>query len=154
MDSDIGAKFESRMDCIQKLIEVELEFYRSTGQVKELSIFRRNSATWEMLMILAHAYGRREIGLFELVEEVQSSSLGMSAKLNFLRDRREDGLLLFKQQENKRNKWNIELAPKTREELFAAIHRRNRAYENIVRTCAASFSEVSIPRASAQGARR
>lgn len=102
----------------------DLAFERAVFQHPHLSIFRRNATTWEVLLILAAAPEGDGPGLYEIVEGVQTRALGPSALLRFLRDRRDEGSILFHRNSRKQSKWSLSLRPDLRDELLALMQGR------------------------------
>ena len=83
----------------------DLAFERAVFQHPHLSIFRRNATTWEVLLMLASAPEGNGPGLYEVIETVQTRALGPSALLRFLRERREEGSIVFTRNSFKQSKW-------------------------------------------------
>lgn len=100
-----------------------IDFEREISQSRQLSLFRRNPSTWELLLYLAQFPEDASEGLYDTVESLQTRYLGSSAMLKFVRERREDGLLLFTEHA-KRSKWMVGLHPELRTELLELLHRR------------------------------
>ena len=102
----------------------DLAFERAVFQHPRLSIFRRNATTWEVLLMLAAAPDGDGPGLYEVIDAVQTRALGPSALLRFLRDRREEGSIVFTRNSLKQSKWSLSLRTDLRRELLALINRR------------------------------
>jgi hypothetical protein len=107
-----------------RLLEFELEFEQAIYQDKPLSVFRRNPSTWELLLYLAQLENGSEDGIYNTLDRLQTRYLGNSAMLKFIRERRDDGTLLFTEH-TKRSKWKISLSPELREALFSTLEFRN-----------------------------
>lgn len=107
-------------------LEVELNFERLVHQSRALSIFRRNPSTWELLLRLAADQSGGADGVYNAIEQLETRYLGSSAMLKFVRERRDDGLLEFRENA-KRSKWTVSLEPSLREELVSLLERRNDA---------------------------
>jgi len=107
-----------------RLLEFELEFEQAIYQAKPLSVFRRNPSTWELLLYLAQFEDGSEDGIYNTLDRLQTRYLGNSAMLKFIRERRDDGTLLFTEH-TKRSKWKISLSPEVRDALFATLEFRN-----------------------------
>jgi hypothetical protein len=114
------------------LLALEIAFERDLFQSKLLSPFRRNPSTWELLLYLALFEDGSDQGLYNTVDNLQTRYLGESALLKFVRERRDDGLLLFTEH-TKRSKWRIELNPDLREALLNALQERNAALLDALR---------------------
>lgn len=105
-------------------LSLELDFERALAQSRLLSMFRRNPSTWELLLMLALHENGSEDGVYNTIDSLQTRYLGNSAMLKFVRERRDDGLLLFTEH-TKRSKWKITLDPALREALIALLDQRN-----------------------------
>lgn len=100
------------------VLEADLTFERAVFRNPSLSIFRRNATTWEVLLMLASAPSADAgPGLYEIVEAVETRALGPSALLRFLRERREEGSVIFTRDRLKQSKWSLSL----REDLRVAL---------------------------------
>jgi len=108
----------SKDDLLSQLLDLEREISRS----KRLAVFRRNPSTWELLLYLGQTAEGSEDGLYHIVDSLQTRYLGSSAMLKFMRERRDDGLLLFAEHA-KRSKWAIALNPELRAELLEVLTR-------------------------------
>lgn len=106
------------------LVLDELAFERAVFQHPHLSIFRRNATTWEVLLMLAVTTEDIGPGLYEVIESVQTRALGPSALVRFLRDRREEGSIVFTRNSLKQSKWSLSLCEDLRKELMAMIEKR------------------------------
>ena len=73
-----------------KIIKVELEFERAVSQSRELSLFRRNPTTWELLLLAQNENGALN-GLYKTIDAVETRYLGNSALLKFVREQRDHG---------------------------------------------------------------
>lgn len=102
----------------------DLAFERALFQHPKLSIFRRNATTWEVLLMLAAAPDGDGPGLYEVIDAVQTRALGPSALLRFLRDRREDGSIVFTRNSLKQSKWSLALPDDLRQDLLTLMQRR------------------------------
>lgn len=102
----------------------DLAFERAVFQHPRLSIFRRNATTWEVLLMLAAAPDGDGPGLYEVIDAVQTRALGHSALLRFLRDRREDGSIVFTRNSLKQSKWSLALPGDLRQDLLTLMQRR------------------------------
>ena len=105
-------------------LEVELKFERLVHQSRMLSVFRRNPSTWELLLRLAAEDENGLDGIYHAIEQLETRYLGSSAMLKFVRERRDDGLIEFKEH-SKRSKWRVTLEPSLREELLSTLAWRN-----------------------------
>ena len=71
------------------------------------------------------AQGREsDLSLYKTLDTLETTFLGQSAMLKFLRDCRADGLLIFTQHE-KRSMSRLRLAPEVLTALIAVLGRRN-----------------------------
>ncbi|MCW1931819.1 hypothetical protein [Pararhodobacter zhoushanensis] len=111
----------------RRIIELELEFERAVAKNRDLALFRRNAATWEMLLAALAAGDDDRIGVYDLVESVTSTGLGSSALLRFVRDRRDDGLFVFGADPKKKSKHRISLNDDLAEAALALLEQRNQA---------------------------
>ena len=126
--SELYAKCDSEMcDRMRRLVGVELDFERAIAKNKDLALFRRNAATWEMLLSALAAQDTENVGVYDLVESVTSSGLGNSALLRFLRDRRDDGLFIFGADERKKSKHRISLREDLADAAVSLLDERNKA---------------------------
>jgi len=105
-------------------IAAEIEFERRIARSPQLSLFRRNSSTWELLLLIASYDGSSDDGVYGTIEKVGTSYLGASALLKFLRERRADGSLEFEEHE-KRSKRRIRLSDSLMAELRSVLAERN-----------------------------
>ncbi|MFN4101143.1 MAG: hypothetical protein ACK4GT_15340 [Pararhodobacter sp.] len=108
-------------------LALELDFERQIYQSKLLSLFRRNPSTWELLLYLAQFEEGSEDGVYGTLERLETRYLSNSAMLKFVRERRDDGLLLFNEHA-KRSKWTIALNESLREALFALLKEHNSGF--------------------------
>jgi hypothetical protein len=106
-----------------RLLALELDFEREIYSSKSLSLFRRNPSTWELLVFLAQFEDGSDEGVYSTLDRLRTRYLGNSAMLKFVRDRRDDGSLIFSEH-TKRSKWKIQLRDEIREALIAALHER------------------------------
>jgi len=106
-----------------RLLEFELEFEQAIYQAKPLSVFRRNPSTWELLLYLAQFEDGSEDGIYNTLDRLQTRYLGNSAMLKFIRERRDDGSLIFAEH-SKRSKWKIVLSDEVRQALFSVLEAR------------------------------
>ena len=111
----------SQKEPQQRPLGATLAFERALFQNPRLSVFRRNATTWEVLLILAEAPQEDGPGLYELVAAVQTRALGPSALLQFLRDRRDEGSIIFTRHSKKKSKWSLSLRDDLRAELMGLI---------------------------------
>lgn len=102
----------------------ELAYERALFANRHLSIFRRNATTWEVLLMLAALPEGEGPGLHEVVERVRTRALGTSALLLFLRDRREDGSIVFTRSPRKQSKWCLSLHADLRRDLMTLLRLR------------------------------
>ncbi|MDR7127131.1 hypothetical protein [Pseudotabrizicola sp. 4114] len=109
------------------LLQSELAFKRAVFKHPQLSIFRRNATTWEVLLMIAGADDQEGPGLYELVESVETTALGQSALLRFLRERREDGIIRFSRSPSKQSKWTLNISDDLRADLLDLLRRRQQA---------------------------
>lgn len=105
-------------------LEVELDFERRVHLSRMLSIFRRNPSTWELLLKLANQHDGGAEGIYQTIEQIETRYLGSSALLKFVRERRDEGLLEFREH-TKRSKFTVSLEPSLRNELMAILDWRN-----------------------------
>ncbi|MFN4098755.1 MAG: hypothetical protein ACK4GT_03155 [Pararhodobacter sp.] len=105
-------------------LALELDFERHIHQSKLLSLFRRNPSTWELLLYLAQFEEGSEDGVYGTLDRLQTRYLSNSAMLKFVRERRDDGLLLFNEH-TKRSKWTIALNESLREALFEVLEQHD-----------------------------
>lgn len=111
----------------RKIVDIELEFEREVARSRDLSLFKRNPTTWELLLLLAHLENGSNDGVYNTIEAVRTRYLGNSALLKFVRDRRDDGLILFVEHE-KKSKWTLQLHEDLIAQLFDALEARNRRF--------------------------
>lgn len=114
---------------------IELEFERALAGHRALALYRRNPATWEMLLALLASRETARIGVYDLVESVTSTGLGNSALLRFVRDRRDDGLFDFGPDPKKRSKHRITLRPDLAEAAVSLLDKRNQAMLSTLNDC-------------------
>jgi hypothetical protein len=105
-------------------LQIELDHERRISNSERLSVFRRNATTWELLMLLASEEDAGSAGLYKLAKRVHSDYLSDSALLKFMRERREDGLLLF-ETHAKRSQWSVRPDDAVLDELNALLSLRN-----------------------------
>jgi len=113
------------------LLRAELDFEQRIAGNRDLALFRRNAATWELLLQVAAADDGLDLGLHGLVQEIRSRGLGPSALLRFLRDRRADGQLMTAPDPDKRSRQRISLRPDLVEALVGHLMARHRAVEDV-----------------------
>jgi hypothetical protein len=111
----------SVLSCI---IQAELEFEHRIARSRQLSAFRRNASTWELLLLMALEDGQSDEGIHGTAEKVATRYIGTSALLKFMRERRDDGSLVF-EEHDKRSKWRIRLSASVLTELQQALKERN-----------------------------
>lgn len=132
---------------IRRAIALELEFERAIARNRDLALFRRNAATWEMLLTALIATGAERVGVYDLVESVHSKGLGSSALLRFMRDRRDDGLFVFGPDPVKKSKHRISLRDDLAEAALRLLDKRNsellRAFGDLVGQDTRSAEESS-----------
>jgi hypothetical protein len=121
-----------------KLLALELEFERAISELRSLSLFRRNPSTWELLLYLAQFEEGSEDGVYSTLDRLQTNYLGSSALLKFMRERRDDGSLVFFEH-TKRSKWKVALNPQIREVLLTTLAARN------VKMLDGSSSPMNLP---------
>lgn len=63
-------------------------------------------------------------GLYELVDSVETNALGQSALLRFLRDRRDEGIVLFERSPRKQSKWTLKISGPLLADLRALLQLR------------------------------
>lgn len=102
-----------------KIIKVELEFERAVSQSRELSLFRRNPTTWELLLLAQNENGALN-GLYKTIDAVETKYLGNSALLKFVREQRDHGTLHFLEAE-KKSKWVLQVEQRLIDELVALL---------------------------------
>jgi hypothetical protein len=110
----------------------DITFEREVANIRNLSIFRKNATTWELLLLLAQAEGESDLGLYNTIAELKTGYMGQSALLKFLRQRREEGVVEFLTHE-KRSMWRMKLDPEVLVELRALVAARNRRIASRVR---------------------
>lgn len=106
------------------LLQAELDFEQAIARHRDLALFRRNVATWELLLRVAREPDGVDCGVHGLVHEIGSRGLGPSALLRFIRDRRDDGHLLMSPDPGKRSRQRISLRPGLAEVLGALLLHR------------------------------
>lgn len=111
----------------REIVDIELEFEREVARSRELSIFKRNPTTWELLLLLAHFENGCHDGVYNTVEAVNTHYLGNSALLKFVRERRDDGLIQFVEHE-KKSKWTLRLQEELLAKLYDVLEARNRRF--------------------------
>lgn len=109
------------------LLQAELAFEHAIARSRELALFRRNAATWELLLLIAEAPDGPDCGVHGLVQAVQARGLGPSALLRFLRERGADGQLGLTPDPAKRSRQRISLRPDLAQTLYDALAQRQRA---------------------------
>lgn len=109
---------------LQAYMREVLAFQRAVFRHRQLSLFSRNATTWEALLLIACAQGDEGPGLYELVAAVQTNALGKSALLRFLRDRRDDGSIVFSRSRHKQSKWTLALREDLRVDLMDLLRQR------------------------------
>ncbi|MCL4674623.1 MAG: hypothetical protein KJZ59_00995 [Pararhodobacter sp.] len=113
-----------RSDLV-RAVSIELEFEREIARSRELSLFKRNPTTWELLLVLAQNHGSSSEGVYKTIDALQTPYLGNSALLKFVRERRDDGLIEFLESD-KKSKWNVQLQGETLEQLIDVFEKRGR----------------------------
>ena len=108
----------------KRILDVELQFELLINKSPELSVFRRNASTWELLLRMAAEEDGMIEGLYNAIEQLETQYLGSSAMLKFIREHREDGLLEFRKH-TKLSTWRLSLKPSVREELLALLQWRD-----------------------------
>lgn len=108
------------------LLDVEIEFERNLAKSRDLSAFRRNATTWELLLLLAREPDGAAHGLHRVTEALATRHLGNSALLKFIRDRRDAGQIAFLEHE-KRNTRTLRIDPALIAELRSLLAERNAA---------------------------
>lgn len=111
---------------IREQFAMELETEREIARSELLAPFRRNGSCWELLLMLAAQGGESDLGLYKTLDTLETSFLGQSAMLKFVRDCRDAGLLIFDQHE-KRSMSRLRLAPEVHAALIAVLSRRNKS---------------------------
>lgn len=114
----------------RQIYQIELEHELRLAESQRLSVFRRNAATWELLLRLAADEEEASDGLYNLAARVQTDHLSSAALLKFMRDQRHAGRLLF-EPHVKRSKWRVRLEDDVLEELQTLIALRNQALMNV-----------------------
>lgn len=109
---------------LRNTLSVELEFEREIARSPELSLFRRNPTTWELLLLLSQAEGASNEGVYNTIESVQTRYLGDSALLKFIRERRDDGLVRFLEHE-KKSKRTVQLHNDLIAQMTSVLNYRN-----------------------------
>lgn len=115
-----------------RAVAAELDFERAIAANRDLALFRRNAATWELLLAAMIADGAEQLGVYGLVESVRSKGLGNSALLRFVRDRRDDGLLVFGTDPSKKSKHRISVRDDLVDAVVTLLNRRNAAIQRMV----------------------
>ncbi len=110
----------------RQIFQIELEHELRLAACDELSVFRRNASTWELLLRLAAEEEEASDGLYNLAARVQTNHLSGAALLKFMRDQRRDGRLLF-EPHVKRSKWRVRPTDTVQAALEALLEQRNRA---------------------------
>ncbi|MCC5956548.1 MAG: hypothetical protein JJU07_10610 [Natronohydrobacter sp.] len=103
---------------MKQIIAAELAFERDVAASTVLPRFRRNGTTWELLLLLAASQGTAEDGIYQTLEQVQTSYLGKPALTKFLRDCRTEGSLTFDVHE-KRSSRRMSLSEEVHAEILA-----------------------------------
>ncbi|WP_333829009.1 hypothetical protein [Pararhodobacter sp.] len=124
--SDLAGTAVPLLHLESNQVSADLYFERSVSASRRLAAFRRNAATWELLLLLAAADGSDETGVYQTVDKVQSIALGSSALLKFIREQTDAGNLHLEESEHKRSKRLIRLDPALMEELSKQLSERNR----------------------------
>lgn len=96
---------------LHRAYAIDLEFERSVSRNRNLALFRRNASSWELLLALCCAPDHGKPGVYELIEGLSTKGLGQSALLRFVRDRRDDGLLVFDRHHTKKSKMQVRPEP-------------------------------------------
>lgn len=109
------------------LLRAELAFEHAIARSRDLALFRRNAATWELLLAIASAPGGLDCGVHGLAHSIQARGLGPSALLRFLRERGADGQLDLSPDPAKRSRQRISLHPDLAQRLHDALAQRQRA---------------------------
>lgn len=112
---------------LSRTLAIDLAFERAVSRNRNLALFQRNCATWELLLVLCAAPETDKPGVYELIEGLRSKGLGQSALLRFVRDRRDDGLLVFDRHARKKSKMHIRLSPAVESALTALLMDRAEA---------------------------
>ncbi|MFN4101144.1 MAG: hypothetical protein ACK4GT_15345, partial [Pararhodobacter sp.] len=79
----------------------------------------------EALLMIAGAADQEGPGLYEVVDSVETTALGQSALLRFLRNRRDEGLIIFEQSPRKQSKWTLKISEGLRADLMALLQVRS-----------------------------
>ena len=137
MRIDTSDDHQGESDCtdcphVRRIIALELEFERAVAKNRDLALFRRNAATWEMLLAALVADDEDRIGVYDLVESVTSKGLGSSALLRFVRDRRDDGLFIFGTDPKKKSKHRISLRDDVADAALTLLDQRNHALRRAI----------------------
>lgn len=128
---------------IRSVIALELDFERKVARNRDLALFRRNAATWEMLLTALVADGAERVGVYDLVESVRSTGLGSSALLRFVRDRRDDGLFIFGADPKKKSKHRISLRADLADAAIRLLDQRNAEMQRAVGDLNPRDAEIS-----------
>lgn len=107
------------------IIKIELEHERRLANSDQLSVFRRNASAWELLLLLAASDGDTSDGLYRLADQVETDHLSSAALLNFMRDQRREGRLVF-EPHVKRSMWRVRPDEAVLNELHSLLATRNR----------------------------
>lgn len=117
---------------VRRRVAAELDFERAIAANRDLVLFRRNAATWELLLAAMIADGAQPSGVYGLVESVRSKGLGSSALLRFVRDRRDDGLFIFGTDPKKKSKHRISVRDDLVDAVLMLLDTRNAAMQRLV----------------------
>jgi hypothetical protein len=120
----MNEKLVAPVSLPSRIIQAELAFEHRIAQSRQLSAFRRNASTWELLLLMALHAGQSDEGIHGTAEKVATKYIGTSALLKFMRERRDDGSLVF-EEHDKRSKWRIRLNAAVLVELQLALKERN-----------------------------
>lgn len=105
---------------------MELEAEREIARSELLAPFRRNASCWELMLMLAAQGGESDLGVYKTLNTLETTFLGQSAMVKFLRDCRREGLVCF-EEHGKRSMWRVRLAPEVLAALVAVFERRNKS---------------------------
>jgi len=109
---------------LRDTLKIELEFEREIAKSRELSLFRRNPTTWELLLLLSQNENGNHDGLHTTIESTKTQYLGSSALLKFIRERRDDGVLQFLENK-KKSKRTIQVDMQVLAKLSELLAKRN-----------------------------
>lgn len=124
--NDIVRSFASNGQTAEAALWAELFHARAASASRQVGRFYRNAATYELLLLLAIADGSDEASIYNTVEAVESTALGKSALLKFIREQVDAGNLHLEQSCYKRSKWIVRPDPSLAEELSQLLERRSR----------------------------